>query len=111
MEKRSFLLSSLRNNQNVFLFAPQPNPMRDIMAFELSMLNVVSSSQAFILKFVRNSTFDNRLKMYDHLEQKYLIDYGADSDNFKMRFKAALGVNQSVSETLKFRQISSVYIY
>ena len=85
--------------------------MRDIMAFELSMLNVVSSSQAFILKFVRNSTFDNRLKMYDRLEQKYLIDYGADSDNFKMRFKAALGVNQSVSETLKFRQISSVYIY
>ena len=85
--------------------------MRDIMAFELSMLNVVSSSQAFIFKFVRNSTFDNRLKMYDHLEQKYLIDYGADSDNFKMRFKAALGVNQSVSETLKFRQISSVYIY
>ena len=111
MEKRSFLLSFLRNNQNVFLFAPQPNPMRDIMAFELSMLNVVSSSQAFILKFVRNSTFDNRLKMYDHLEQKYLIDYGADSDNFKMRFKPALGVNQSVSETLKFRQISSVYIY
>ena len=48
--------------------------------------------------------------MYDHLEEKYLIDYGADSDNLKMRFKAALGVNQSVSETLKFRQISSVYI-
>ena len=49
--------------------------------------------------------------MYDHLEEKYLIDYGADSDNLKMRFKAALSVNQSVSETLKFRQISSVYIY
>ena len=49
--------------------------------------------------------------MYGHLEQKYLMDYGADSENFKMRFKAALGVNQSVSETLKFRQISLVYIY
>ena len=85
--------------------------MRDVMAFELSMLNVVSSSQAFILKFVRNSTFGNKLKMYDHLEQKYQIDYGADSDNFKMRFQGALGVNQSVSETLKFRQISLVYIY
>ena len=48
--------------------------------------------------------------MYDHLEQKYLMDYGADSENFKMTFQAALGVNQSVSETLKFRQISSVYI-
>ena len=73
----------------------------------------MSSLQAklLLLKFVRNSTFDNKLKMYDHLEEKYLIDYGADSDNLKMRFKAALGVNQSVSETLKFRQISSVYIY
>lgn len=111
MEKQSFLLSSLRNNQNVFLFAPQPNPMRDIMAFELSMLNFVSSSQLSLLKFVRNSTFGNKLKMYDHLEQKYLTDYGADSENFKMRFQAALGVNQSVSETLKFRQISSAYIY
>ena len=49
--------------------------------------------------------------MYGHLEQKYLMDYGADSENFKMRFKAGLGVNQSVSETLKFRQISLVYIY
>ena len=49
--------------------------------------------------------------MYDHLEQKYLMDYVADSENFKMRFQAALSVNQSVSETLKFRQISSVYIY
>ena len=49
--------------------------------------------------------------MYDHLEQKYLIDYGADSENFKMRFQAALDVNQSISETLKFTQISSVYIY
>ena len=73
----------------------------------------MSSLQAklLLLKFVRNSTFDNKLKMYDHLEEKYLIDYGADSDNLKMRFKAALSVNQSVSETLKFRQISSVYIY
>ena len=73
----------------------------------------MSSLQAklLLLKFVRNSTFDNKLKMYDHLEEKYLIDYGADSDNLKMRFKAALGVNQSVSETLKFKQISSVYIY
>ena len=49
--------------------------------------------------------------MCDHLELKYLMDYGADSENFKMRFQGALGVNQSVSETLKFRQISSVYIY
>ena len=73
----------------------------------------MSSVQAKLsfLKFVRNSTFGNKLKMYDHLEQKYLIDYGADSKNFKMRFQGALGVNQSVSETLKFRQISSVYIY
>ena len=41
--------------------------------------------------------------MCDHLELKYLMDYGADSENFKMRFQGALGVNQSVSETLKFR--------
>lgn len=73
----------------------------------------MSSLQAklSLLKFVRNSTFGNKLKMYDHLEQKYLMDYVADSENFKMRFQAALSVNQSVSETLKFRQISSVYIY
>ena len=56
--------------------------MRDIIAFELSMLNVVCSSQLSLLKFVRNSTFGNKLKMYDHLEQKYLMDYGADSENF-----------------------------
>ena len=50
--------------------------------------------------------------MYDHLEQKYLMDYGADSENFKMRFQAALSVNQSVSETLKFRQnFFCVYVY
>ena len=48
--------------------------MRDIMAFELPMLNIVSSSQLSLLKFARNSTFGNKFKMYDHSEQKYLMD-------------------------------------